>query len=186
MVKKNKMQTSEMEDFENFYKDIENDVVKERVRTAGQWYIERAIRYKRHFYILSVIGIIVPLLISCINILGSDYGEQVRIITTVASAVVSFTTSLLTFTKVKEKWTLYRNTIESMKRELTLYAVKKENNEDLTNLVCKLEELMSEEHIRWEKILQDEETETKTVENNSSKKQEYIKEESGEFPKTDK
>lgn len=181
MAKKNKIQTSEMEDFEILYKDIENKVVRERIRSAGQWYIDRAIRYKRYFYTLSVIGIIVPLLISCINILGTDYGAQVRIITTVASAVVSCITSLLTFTKVKEKWTLYRNTIELMKRELTLYAIKKESDEDLVNLVCDLEELMSEERIRWEKILQDEEESgKKTIEtqkqiNELPEKQEIIK-----------
>ena len=192
MAKKNKIQTSEMEDFEILYKDIENKVVRERIRSAGEWYIDRAIRYKRYFYTLSVIGIIVPLLISCINILGINYGEQVRVITTVASAVVSFTTSLLTFSKVKEKWTLYRNTIELIKRELTLYAIKKENDEDLVNLVCDLEELMSEERVRWEKILQDdEESDQKTIETKEqisefSENQESIKDKSGKFPKIDK
>ena len=46
---KNKMKTTEMEDFEILYKNIGNEVIKERIRSSGQWYIERSIRYKRYF-----------------------------------------------------------------------------------------------------------------------------------------
>ena len=49
---KNKMKTTEMEDFEILYKNIGNEVIKERIRSSGQWYIERSIRYKRYFYSL--------------------------------------------------------------------------------------------------------------------------------------
>lgn len=156
MKKKNKMETSEMEDFEIFYKDIENKVVKERIRSAGEWYIEQAIRCKRSFYILSIIGIILPLVISCVNVLGSDHEYLVRVVTTIASAVVSLTTGILTFTKLREKWTLYRSTIEIMKSELTLYAIGKKSEKDLYDLVYNLEEIMSKEHSKWKKIQQDE------------------------------
>ena len=103
---KNKMKTTEMEDFEILYKNIGNEVIKERIRSSGQWYIERAIRYKRYFYSLSIISIILPLIISSVNILGASWENEVRIVTTIASAIVSMVTGLLTFTKCGEKWIL--------------------------------------------------------------------------------
>ena len=57
----------EKEDFKYLYKGIENEVVRERIRASGEWYIEHAIKYKRKFYIFSIIGIVAPLLITVIN-----------------------------------------------------------------------------------------------------------------------
>lgn len=163
-IMKNKMKTTEMEDFEILYRNIENEVIKERIRSSGEWYIERAIRYKRYFYTLSIISIILPLIISSINILGGVYESQVRIITTIASAGVSFITGMLTFTKCGEKWTLYRSTIELIKSELTLYWTKTPDSDgkDLANLVYRLDEIMNKEHNSWKKIQQKDEKNTST------------------------
>lgn len=154
---KNKMKTTEMEDFEILYKNIGNEVIKERIRSSGQWYIERSIRYKRYFYSLSIISIILPLIISSVNILGDSWENEVRIVTTIASAIVSMVTGLLTFTKCGEKWTLYRSTIEMIKSELTLFWTKTPvpDEKDLANLTYRLEEIMNKEHSRWKKMQQE-------------------------------
>ena len=154
---KNKMKTTEMEDFEILYKNIGNEVIKERIRSSGQWYIERAIQYKRYFYSLSIISIILPLIISSVNILGVSWENEVRIVTTIASAIVSMVTGLLTFTKCGEKWTLYRSTIEMIKSELTLFWTKTPvpDEKDLVNLTYRLEEIMNKEHSRWKKMQQE-------------------------------
>ena len=156
-IMKNKMKTTEMEDFEILYKNIGNEVIKERIRSSGQWYIERAIRYKRYFYSLSIISIILPLIISSVNILGASWENEVRIVTTIASAIVSMVTGLLTFTKCGEKWTLYRSTIEMIKSELTLFWTKTPvpDENDLANLTYRLEEIMNKEHSRWKKMQQE-------------------------------
>lgn len=156
---KNKMKTTEMQDFEILYKNIENEVIRERIRTTGQWYIENAIRYKYYFYTLSIVGIVLPLIISSVNVLGCDYKNLIRIVTTIASAIVSLSTGILTFMKCGEKWTLYRSTIEMMKRELTLYWVNAADEKALENLVYKLEKIMDKEHNKWEKIQQKDENE---------------------------
>lgn len=156
---KNKMKTTEMQDFEILYKNIENEVIRERIRTTGQWYIEHAIRYKYYFYTLSIVGIVLPLLISSVNVLGCDYKNLIRIVTTIASAIVSLSTGILTFMKCGEKWTLYRSTIEMMKRELTLYWVNATDEKALENLIYKLEKIMDKEHNKWEKIQQKDENE---------------------------
>ena len=41
----------EKEDFKKLYEGIQNDVVRERIRASGEWYIERATKYKRIFFI---------------------------------------------------------------------------------------------------------------------------------------
>ena len=61
--------------------------------------------------------------------------------------------------KCGEKWTLYRSTIEMMKRELTLYWVNAADEKALENLVYKLEKIMDKEHNKWEKIQQKDENE---------------------------
>ena len=159
MTMKNKMKTTEMEDFEVLYKNIRNEVIRERIRSSGQWYIERAIRYKRYFYILSIIGIVLPLLITSVNVFGCTHENQVRVITAIASAIVSLTTGLLTFTKCGEKWTLYRNTIEMIKSELTVYWAKAstQEEEELIMLVSRLEDIMNKEHNKWNKIQEEDE-----------------------------
>lgn len=45
----------EKEDFKKLYEGIQNDVVRERIKASGEWYIERATKYKRIFFILSAI-----------------------------------------------------------------------------------------------------------------------------------
>lgn len=83
MGKTRRVQKSEIEDFEILYRDIPNEVIRERIRSTGEWYIRHAILYKRFFYILSIISIILPLIISSVNVLGEGYETKIRIITTI-------------------------------------------------------------------------------------------------------
>ena len=65
----------EKEDFKKLYEGIQNDVVRERIRASGEWYIERATKYKRIFFILSAIGIIAPLLVTVIISAGLNHTD---------------------------------------------------------------------------------------------------------------
>lgn len=124
-----KSKTTEIEEFESLYRNIQNDVVRERIKSTGEWYIRHAKLYKILFYVFSIISIVLPLVISSINVLGTGHENEIRVVTTITSAIVSLITALLTFTKCGEKWTLYRSTIEMMKSELALYSCKKRTDE---------------------------------------------------------
>ncbi len=39
--------------FAKLYEGIKNDVVRERIKSSGEWYIENAMKYKIWFWVLS-------------------------------------------------------------------------------------------------------------------------------------
>lgn len=139
------MKSTEAEDFEKLYRNIENDVLKGRIESAGKWYIEKAILYKRLFYVFNIISIILPLCIAVVNVVD----QNAQLLTVIISSLTSFTTALLAFTKWGEKWMLYRNAIESLKSKLTLFGVSNGSQEELQQLACDIEKIMHEEHNKW-------------------------------------
>ena len=149
----------EKEDFKKLYEGIQNDVVRERIRASGEWYIERATKYKRIFFILSAIGIIAPLLVTVIISAGLNHTDggsdmAVRIVIAACSALASFSSTFMVVLKCKEKWTNYRNTVEQIKSELVYYLIDEETDcERLKKLVDRTEKIMREEHGRWNEIL---------------------------------
>ena len=152
----NKTERKEKEDFAFLYKQIQNEVVRERIRASGEWYIEYAIKYKRRFFIFSVIGIAAPLLITVFN---SSSGDT-KTLTALCSVSASFSSTFLAVSKCKEKWTNYRDAIELIKKELTLYAIDNtiddpKEKDKLKTLVEKTEKIMQEEHDRWNSFLKD-------------------------------
>ena len=139
-----KQERNEKADFEELYKGISNEVFRARIKSAGNWYIERAIRLKKWFYIFEVISIILPLVISGLN----SYGKA-NMMVTICALLTTLVTSILAFTKWREKWMLYRTTIEQMKRELTLYWVNGPNDEKTKELAKTIEAIMAQEHEMW-------------------------------------
>lgn len=162
--KSKRSKTTEIEDFESLYRNIQNDVVRERIKSTGEWYIRHAKFYKILFYVFSIISIVLPLIISSVNVLGAGHENEIRVVTTITSAIVSLITALLTFTKCGEKWTLYRSTIEMMKSELALYNCKNRTDEELEKLVFKLEKIMNQEHNKWRKMQQEDESLDESIE----------------------
>lgn len=146
----------EKEDFKKLYEGINNDVVRERIRSSGEWYIKNAAKYKFWFYVFTILGIIAPLAITVISsakigVLKDD--DVVRVITASCSVLATFSSTFLAVSKCKEKWTNYRHTVERIKSELVRYSVEEgEDKEKLRNLVEKTEQIMKEEHDRWKEI----------------------------------
>lgn len=106
---------NEQQDFEYLYKDIEYEPIRKRIESTGNWYIKNAILSKMQFYILEILSIILPL--------GTTYFSYLELsdVVKITSILTSLITSLIAFTRVNAKWSLYRNAIEQIKRELTLY-----------------------------------------------------------------
>lgn len=137
----------EKEDIEILYENIPNETERLRIQSCVEWYIEHAILYKWIFYSLSIIGIVLPLVVTAINAVGNE--EKTRFVTIICSVLISLCASLLTLTKCHEKWTLYRSTLESMKRVLMHYWCEKEENREIRDLILELEECMEAEHLKW-------------------------------------
>ena len=155
--------------FAKLYEGIKNDVVRERIKSSGEWYIENAMKYKIWFWVLSIFGIVAPLvitIISSIEINGKG-SASIRIVIAVCSVLTSFSSTLLAVSKCKEKWTNYRNAVEQIKSALVWYSVDDgEDNEKFKRLVTRTERIMKEELNRWNEIAEMDEQKNERTKNN--------------------
>lgn len=133
------------------YECIENNELKQRVKVSLEWYIEKAAKYRRYFYTLSFISILMPLLITVLNNVCVDSFERCYIqnAITICSVFTTLATSILALFKFQEKWILYRSTAEEIKKELSLFSAKKCGDINELNLISKIEECMSKERAEW-------------------------------------
>lgn len=155
--RKNVMKTAkqkELEDLQTLYQGIPDETLKARIQSSGEWYIRGAFRYKRLFYTLSFAGIVIPVLVTAANgiLTAETQANLVKNLTIICSALTALSTALLSFSKCREKWTLYRTSIEKIKKELVLYWAGKQEEAELKNLINRLEKVMEEEKAEWVKI----------------------------------
>ena len=155
--------------FAKLYEGIKNDVVRERIKSSGEWYIENAMKYKIWFCVLSIFGIVAPLVITIISSIeiNGKVSASIRIVIAVCSVLTSFSSTLLAVSKCKEKWTNYRNAVEQIKSALVWYSVDDgEDNEKLKRLVTRTERIMKEELNRWNEIAEMDEQKNERTKNN--------------------
>lgn len=143
---------NEKKDFQILYQSISNEILKERIRITGEWYINNAYLYKWLYYIVGFAGIAIPVVVTVVNGVCCKNSDFVQIFTIIASSITALAAAFLSFSKCHEKWTLYRMTLEKIKRELVLYWAGRVNEEDLRDLIIKLEKYMEEENMEWMNI----------------------------------
>lgn len=83
------------------------------------WYSQKAVFYKFFYYVLCIMNISAPLASSLLL----TYFE-LDFISTILSALTSFSASLLSLYHVRDKWTNYRTTAEYIKEQYVLYLVQ--------------------------------------------------------------
>ena len=127
--------------FEPLYINIPNETLKYRIKNMGEWYIEYACKNKFRFYFFNFIAIIAPLVVTLFNALSLEYGDIVKVVTVSCSLLTSFSASYVALTRCLEKWKIYRDSIESIKRLLVLYWVDQIDDQNLKTLVNDLEAL---------------------------------------------
>lgn len=118
-----------------------------RTENSLEWYMRKAIFYKRMFYILSIINMGVPLLSTVI--MSWDPKTKAGI---VLAAVTSFSASLLALYDMREKWLMYRTAAEYIKSQYCLYCGKvfPYDGEDAhEKYLLLLEKYMASVHIQW-------------------------------------
>ena len=76
-------------------------------------------------------------------------GDIVKVVTVSCSLLTSFSASYVALTRCLEKWKIYRDSIESIKRLLVLYWVDQIDDQNLKTLVNDLEALKGKEYERW-------------------------------------
>lgn len=139
---------------------IEDDKIRERINNILLWDISKAEFYKKIFYIISMLIILINASIPVINQLS--FWEFNILTTSIISTIASILTSILTLVCVKDNWYRYRKYSELIKRECILYINECEpyNGELRNKLFVKNIELISNDELSaWQEI-------RKTTDNN--------------------
>lgn len=110
--------------------------------------MDKALHYKRLFNLLSAVSILALALATALTGMNDGSGAMKGLII-ICTAITSVVTSFLTFSKCREKWTLYCTTIEFIKRELSLYWGGNCKDEKLQELVMRLEDVIALEQKEW-------------------------------------
>ena len=140
----------EVNSIEIYTSNIKTEEIKHRIEDVLHWYIRKAAFYKKMFYILSIALIIINTSIPFINQLAI---ENSSIIVTFISSIATIITSILTLFTMKDSWFRYRNHIELIKRECSLFnaaagAYSEADKEK--SLIIKIEEIIGQEVLLWE------------------------------------
>lgn len=144
----------EKADFELLYNQLPNDKIKNRIKSTGEWYIKKALFYKRLFHAFSIISIVAPALATALTGMN-DGSDAMKVSIIICTSITSVVTSFLAFSKCRDKWTLYRTTIEFIKRELSLYWGGNCGDEMLKDLVTRLEDIIASEQKDWIELFEE-------------------------------
>lgn len=99
--------------------ELENPCIKQRAASCLKWYIEKAVKNKYYYYILTMFTIVCPL-ISTIILCASRERLGIKIASVTATAISTTAAALLTMLDVKRKWGIYRSQAEMLKTQLAL------------------------------------------------------------------
>ena len=102
----------ELSSIEIFTSNIENPVIKQRVYQVLSWNIIKSTRYKRMFYILSILVLILNASIPVINQI-----EKFPIVVTIVASISTVITGIITLINFKDVWYRYRVTAEKIKTD---------------------------------------------------------------------
>ena len=125
---------------------ITNDNIKRRIDYNLKWYISKAVKAKRWYYILSAATIVAPI-ISGIIISINTNKNIVNLISAFILALSSISASFLNLFDLKMKWSLYRNQAEEIKRFLVFFSTSEEMSE--FDLLKAIEESIQKTDRKW-------------------------------------
>lgn len=103
------------------YDDIQNPVLKNRVRNSLEYFINKADFYKKLNVLFSIIIILLP---SAVTLISTFNFEEKTIIIPIITSVTTLISSLLALLKCNDKKKSYRDSAENLKSELSLFNYK--------------------------------------------------------------
>lgn len=143
---------NEREDIEVLCGSIDDEILRQRMKSSMEWYTKNAVKNRRRFYFLSFLTIIMPLLATLINGWVGVPNSYIKNLVSLCSMLAAVAASSLSLLKCQEKWILYRSTVEGMKRLLSLYRAGEIGKGEFVTLIQKLEDCMNEEHLKWREM----------------------------------
>lgn len=149
--------SKEKKSLEMYTSNIQDKYIKNRIDHILSWYTNKATFYKRLFYTLSVVLLVINASIPFINQLELDYSP---IIITGVSTIATIITGILTLFTMKDTWFRYRNHVELIKSQCSLFngqvgVYSKDSREK--QLIRNIESIIDEERGLWKLVKFEEE-----------------------------
>lgn len=172
---------------------VEEDALRFRLSNLILWYIDKAEKYKRDYYILNFITMASNLMILIANAAGGTTVAQTvnydpKLLTTALAAVASCALGLNSLGHCKDNWMRYRKSAEDLKESLSVYVIKmkecqiRNKGEDITcgrqcgtydyggyqcplikELMEQVSEYVSKENDEWKKVMGQKAEEVKEI-----------------------
>ncbi|PFS25407.1 hypothetical protein COK45_05080 [Bacillus thuringiensis] len=141
---------NELNSLEFYTINIKSEVTKNRINHLLGWYVKKGTYYKRIYYLINSLIIIINASIPIINQLNFTF--SLILVSTIAG-VASVLASILTLVSVKDTWFRYRKHAELLKRECILFNCHwgiYEDEDRERRLAVSVEEIIHNEREYWE------------------------------------
>ncbi len=117
-----KIAEKEIENNAFLFDEIDDEYVKKRIKDNFDWYVRKAVSSKYLYYFFSVLSNLFPILSTIAALSASDGSKIVVMIIAPMTSMVTYIISLMGFS---QKWTIYRDQAEQIKRITAAYTTKK-------------------------------------------------------------
>jgi len=134
----------------------EGDYLKSRLAEQIQWYDDKSGWNKWWFFRLRCIEIISAAIIPLLSGFVSSARPCVPIAIGILGVVIAVCAGIGSVYQLQERWTEYRTTAESLKKEQVLFLTKVDpydNERAFPLLVQRVEALVSKENTNWARIV---------------------------------
>ncbi|MCD8059436.1 MAG: DUF4231 domain-containing protein [Bacteroides fragilis] len=135
----------------------EQDYLETRVSTQQEYFSERASSNKKHYYVTSILKLVISLTITVLSSVMFDT-SPVSIIVAVLSAIMALIEGILLLCKYNENWIMYRMTSENLKKEEYLFKTRTgeyymlDDSQAFNIFVRNIEEVIQNSNKHWEGI----------------------------------
>ncbi|KAA8710011.1 DUF4231 domain-containing protein [Lactococcus garvieae subsp. garvieae] len=138
----------------------EGEYLKTRLDDQLNWYDKKSQRYKKAYLFSRITSIILAILIPLFSGLAKDFGWWIFNLIAVIGAVIALIEGVSSLLKYQENWISYRTIAETLKHEkymfLTKTGVYKDVESPFTDLVERVETIISSENVNWANLQQNE------------------------------
>lgn len=141
---------------------LQSEELKTRAANEVCTYVYSAYKYKRRFYSLTVLSVLLPAVTVTINSIDSIPEDVVSISVSLLSMVTVVVTGVMSTMKARESWVRNREYAERAKTEISnclmgtgIYDAPKDNQivaDNERKLAERLEELYAEEQGKWKEL----------------------------------
>ena len=133
---------------------IKDEIIRKRIDSNLKWYICKAVKAKRWYYIFSSTTIVAPIISGIIISINNLNKGSISLVSALIMALSSISASFLNLFDLKMKWSLYRNQTEVIKRYLIMYSASEDKSD--IELLKDIEESIQKTDRKWTEKLKKE------------------------------